>query len=92
MQKTQLIDNIASKHQDIEKRIIKKAVQGIINHISCTLANGNRIEIRGFGSFSLRFHQKHEARNPKTGEKFLATDRYIPHFRAGKKLRQRITP
>ena len=54
------------------------------------LEGNNRIEIRGFGSFSLRFRKPREGRNPKTGEKVTLLGKYVPHFKPGKELRERV--
>jgi integration host factor subunit beta len=62
----------------------------MLDAMSSTLSQGDRIEIRGFGSFGLNFRPPRTGRNPKTGEKVLVPKKYVPHFKAGKELRERV--
>ncbi len=66
------------------------SVKAIIDLMSKSLSNGDRIEIRGFGSFSLNFRPPRIGRNPKTGDKVNVPAKYVPHFKAGKELRSRV--
>jgi integration host factor subunit beta len=65
-------------------------VKTMLDAMSSTLSQGDRIEIRGFGSFGLNFRPPRTGRNPKTGEKVLVPKKYVPHFKAGKELRERV--
>jgi integration host factor, beta subunit len=65
-------------------------VKTIIEHMAQTLASGERIEIRGFGSFSLHYRAPRIGRNPKTGESVGLSGKYVPHFKPGKELRERV--
>lgn len=71
-------------------RDVELAVKGIIEHMSQALASGERIEIRGFGSFSLHYRPPRIGRNPKTGESVALPGKYVPHFKPGKELRDRV--
>jgi len=66
------------------------AVKVILDAMSSTLAQGSRIEIRGFGSFALNYRPARTGRNPKSGEKVQVPAKYVPHFKAGKDLRERV--
>lgn len=95
MTKSELIKIIAQKisaaHEDaMHEKDIEKSVNQIINKMVGTLCKKIRIEIRGFGSFSLHYHPPRNAHNPKTGEKIVTQAKYAPHFKAGKDLRERI--
>ena len=66
------------------------AVKTMIDHMGTTLANGERIEIRGFGSFSLHYRPPRVGRNPKTGDSVELAAKYVPHFKPGKEMRERV--
>lgn len=66
------------------------AVKNILEQMSYTLEKGDRIEVRGFGSFSLHFRQPRVGRNPKTGDQVRLEAKSVPHFKAGKELRERV--
>ena len=87
MVKSQLVDNIAEKHHTWAFKDIIYGVNFIIETLSETLEDGNRIEIRTFGSFSRKLLQKRKAHNPKTGEMLYATKKHRVRFRAAKHLR-----
>ncbi|WWP02128.1 MAG: integration host factor subunit beta [Candidatus Dasytiphilus stammeri] len=88
MTKAELIARlIASKRINLPAKIIEKAVKQMLEYMIFTLAQGNRIEIRGFGSFSLHYRAERTGRNPKTGNKVQLEGKYVPYFKAGKKLR-----
>ncbi|AWX15735.1 integration host factor subunit beta [Mergibacter septicus] len=90
MTKSELIENLIAKHQNIPMRQVEGAVKEILEHLSLTLEKGDRIEIRGFGSFSLHFRQPRIGRNPKTGDQVKLEAKCVPHFKVGKELRQRV--
>ncbi|WP_395479616.1 integration host factor subunit beta [Candidatus Curculioniphilus buchneri] len=89
MTKSELIKRLATKHVHIRSTVIENVVKGILEHMITTLINGNRIEIRGFGSFALHYRAPRIGRNPKTGDKVELIGKYIPHFKPGKELRMR---
>ena len=80
----------AFEESELTKSDINMSVREIINHMSATIANGDRIEIRGFGSFSLHYRAPRVGRNPKTGESVSLSGKYVPHFKPGKELRERV--
>jgi integration host factor subunit beta len=88
--KSQLIKNIASRLTHLPEKQIKDGVNCILKLMSDTLISGGRIEVRGFGSFSLHYRPPRQAHNPKTGEKVVTTGKHTPHFKPGKELRERI--
>ena len=80
-----------SRNQDqLPQRDIELAVKTIINCMTRALSAGERIEIRGFGSFSLRYRRPRIGRNPKSGIKVQINERYVPHFKPGKNLKKRV--
>lgn len=89
MTKSELIERLASKQSHVPVQTVENAVKEMLEHITTTLAKGERIEIRGFGSFALHYHASRMGRNPKTGDKVELESKYIPHFKPGKMLRIR---
>ncbi|MEY3659208.1 MAG: hypothetical protein RLZZ169_33 [Pseudomonadota bacterium] len=90
MTKSELIEQITARHTQLSAKDIEFAVKAIINYMTDVLAEGGRIEIRGFGSFSLHYREPRTGRNPKTGEPVVLSGKYVPHFKPGKELRDRV--
>jgi integration host factor subunit beta len=90
MTKSELIEAIALKQTQLSTKDVELAVKSIIEHMSNALASGGRIEIRGFGSFSLHYREPRKGRNPKTGDAVQLDGKYVPHFKPGKELRDRV--
>lgn len=90
MTKSELIDRITDRHPELSSRDIELAVKTILDTMSRALSQGDRIEIRGFGSFSLHFRNPRLGRNPKTGESVELKGKYVPHFKPGKELREQV--
>src|SRR4029078_12045850 len=90
MTKSQLIELLSARHSQLAPKDAELAVKTMLDAMSQTLASGNRIEIRGFGSFGLNYRPPRTGRNPKTGEKVQVPRKYVPHFKAGKELRERV--
>jgi len=90
MTKSELIDVLARRQAQLAYKDVELAVKAILEHMSSTLSNGERIEIRGFGSFSLHFRPPRVGRNPKSGEPASLPAKYVPHFKPGKELRERV--
>ena len=90
MTKSELIERISVHQPHLSPRDVEFAVKTMIEHMSQTLAHGNRIEIRGFGSFSLHYRAPRIGRNPRTGESVGLTGKFVPHFKPGKELRDRV--
>jgi integration host factor subunit beta len=90
MTKSELIARLAERHPHLVAADAELAVKTIIDAMVTTLVEGERIEIRGFGSFSLNFRPPRMGRNPKTGDRVQVAGKYVPHFKAGKELRDRV--
>ena len=90
MTKSELIERIAARQPQLSIKDVELAVKTVLEDMSEMLANGGRIEIRGFGSFSLHFRAPRTGRNPKTGESVDLQGKYVPHFKPGKELRDRV--
>lgn len=90
MTKSELIEVLARKQSHLAYRDVELSVKTMLEHMSHALASGDRIEIRGFGSFSLHFRPPRVGRNPKTGETVSLPGKYVPHFKPGKELRERV--
>ncbi len=90
MTKSELIDKIAATQTQLSAKDVELAVKTMIEQMSQALAKGKRIEIRGFGSFSLHYRAPRIGRNPKTGESVGLAGKYVPHFKPGKELRDRV--
>lgn len=90
MTKSELIEKVASKQPQLSQKDVELAIKTLLEGMSQTLATGGRIEIRGFGSFSLHYRSARTGRNPKTGESVDLTGKYVPHFKPGKELRERV--
>lgn len=89
MTKSELIERLASQQSNIPAKTVEDAVKEMLEYMAVTLAGGERIEIRGFGSFSLHYRAPRVGRNPKTGDKVKLDGKYVPHFKPGKELRDR---
>lgn len=90
MTKSQLIERLADRARHIPSKDVEVAIKELLEQMAQTLQRGERIEIRGFGSFSLHFRAPREGRNPKTGETVKLDGKYVPHFKPGKELRERV--
>jgi integration host factor subunit beta len=90
MIKSELIANLAAKMTHLPEKQVTDSINQILELMSDALIQGKRIEIRGFGSFSLHYRPPRNAHNPKTGEKVITEAKYSPHFKPGKELRERV--
>ena len=90
MTKSELIESIARKQKHLPAKDVELAVKHVLELLSESLANGERIEIRGFGSFSLHYRPPRMGRNPKTGNAVALAGKHVPHFKPGKDLRARV--
>ncbi|ANQ84238.1 integration host factor subunit beta [Azoarcus olearius] len=90
MTKSELIAQLAARFPQLVAKDADYAVKMILDAMSDALARGDRIEIRGFGSFALNYRPPRVGRNPKSGEKVHVPEKYVPHFKAGKELRERV--
>lgn len=90
MTKSELIETLARKQPQLAHKDVELSVKTMLEHMAQTLANGERIEIRSFGSFSLHYRPPRMGRNPKTGDPVALAAKYVPHFKPGKELRERV--
>jgi len=90
MTKSELVEQLSEKHEILNKKDAETVINLIFNGMSDALAQGDRVEIRGFGSFSVREREAREARNPKSGEMVKIASRKTPFFKTGKELRERV--
>jgi integration host factor subunit beta len=90
MTKSELIEKIVARQAQLSAKDVELAIKTMIEQMAATLAQGHRIEIRGFGSFSLHYRAPRIGRNPKTGESVGLAGKYVPHFKPGKELRDRV--
>ena len=90
MTKSELINNLAARFPQLVARDAEMAASAILTAISHTLTVGQRVEIRGFGSFTVNMLPERIARNLKTGDQFAVPSKRVPHFKAGKDMRERV--
>ena len=90
MTKSDLIARLAERFPQLVAKDADFAVKMILDAMSEALAKGDRIEIRGFGSFALNYRPPRVGRNPKSGDKVSVPEKWVPHFKAGKELRERV--
>ncbi|MDH5231717.1 MAG: integration host factor subunit beta [Gammaproteobacteria bacterium] len=88
--KSELMEMLAKKQPQLAYKDVELAVKTMLEQMTQALATGQRIEIRGFGSFSLHFRPPRMGRNPKTGEPVPLAGKHVPHFKPGKELRERV--
>jgi len=90
MTKSELIARLAGRYPHLVAKDAEFAVKTILDAMTHSLVKGQRIEIRGFGSFGLNYRPPRVGRNPKSGEKVQVPEKFVPHFKAGKELRERV--
>ena len=91
MTKSELIARLAQRYPQLVAKDAEYAVKMILDAMTQALLEGNRIEIRGFGSFGLNYRPPRTGRNPKTGDAVALPGKHVPHFKPGKELRERVT-
>ena len=92
MTKSELIEILSQRQVHLKADDVDLAVKSLLEMMGGALAEGERIEVRGFGSFSLHFRPPRTGRNPKTGDAVALSGKHVPHFKPGKELRERVTP
>ena len=90
MTKSEIIDILSRKQRHLSSRDVESSVKLLLDKMSDTLSEGGRIEVRGFGSFSLHHRAARKGRNPKTGDQVALAPKHVPHFKPGKELRERV--
>ena len=88
--KSQLIQNITDKNPHLYIKDVERIINTIFNEITKSLADGRRVELRGFGAFSVQYRKERVGRNPRTGESVKVEEKYIPRFKTGKELRNKL--
>lgn len=90
MIKSELVQIIANRNPHLFQRDVENIVNAVFDEITDSLADGNRVELRGFGAFSVKNRPAREGRNPRTGEKVSVEEKWVPFFKTGKELRERL--
>jgi integration host factor subunit beta len=90
MTKSELIQRLAEQNPHLYQRDIEKIVGTVFEEISEALCRGDRVELRGFGAFSVKRRDSRTGRNPRTGESVQVGEKYVPFFKTGKQLRERL--
>jgi integration host factor subunit beta len=90
MIKSELIAQLASENPHLTQKDIERVVGVILEQMTQALENGGRVELRGFGAFSVRSRPARDGRNPRTGEKVAVKAKHVPFFKSGKELRERL--
>ena len=91
MTKSELIEILTQRQAHLKADDVDLAVKSLLKMMAGSLSQGDRIEIRGFGSFSLHFRPPRTGRNPKTGDAVALPGKHVPHFKPGKELRERVS-
>ena len=90
MIKSELVQIIASRNPHLYQRDVETIVNAIFDEITQALCDGNRVELRGFGAFSIKNRPPRAGRNPRTGESVAVEEKWVPFFKTGKELRERL--
>ena len=90
MIRSELIQKIADEHPDLSQREVERIVNTIFEEIIEAMARGDRVELRGFGAFSVKHRESRVGRNPRTGEAVEVEEKHVPFFKTGKLLRERL--
>lgn len=90
MIKSELIDQLAAENPHLTQKDVEKIVSIFLDHMTDALAEGGRVELRGFGAFSVRSRPERQGRNPRTGEAVHVPAKSVPFFKSGKELRERL--
>ncbi len=90
MIKSELIDRLAQAHPHLYQKDLERVVNTALEEIGAALERGDRVELRGFGAFSVRHRPPRDGRNPRTGEQVSVKEKHVPFFKTGKELRERV--
>jgi len=88
--KSELVQIIANRNPHLFQRDVENIVNAVFDEITDSLSQGNRVELRGFGAFSVKNRPAREGRNPRTGDKVSVEEKWVPFFKTGKELRERL--
>ena len=92
MIKSELIERIAARNPHLYQRDVEHIVNAILEEVVAALSRGDRVELRGFGAFSVKNRPARTGRNPRTGEQVVVSEKYVPFFKTGKDMRDRLKP
>ena len=90
MIKSELVQRLAARSPHLYQRDIENIVDAILGEIGAALSRGDRVELRGFGAFSTKQRQARTGRNPRTGDKVAVDEKFVPFFKTGKEMRERL--
>ncbi|MAA99263.1 MAG: integration host factor subunit beta [Stappia sp.] len=90
MIKSELVQRIAEQNPHLYQRDVENIVNAILDEVTNALRHGNRVELRGFGAFSVKNRPARTGRNPRTGQKVEVEEKYVPFFKTGKEMRERL--
>ncbi|MEA2933501.1 MAG: integration host factor subunit beta [Variibacter sp.] len=90
MIKSELVQRIATRNPHLYQRDVENIVNAILNEVTAALARGDRVELRGFGAFSVKSRPARTGRNPRTGEHVSVEEKFVPFFKTGKEMRERL--
>lgn len=90
MIKSELVEKLSEENPHLFQRDVENIVNAILDEIGDALSRGDRVELRGFGAFSVKNRPPRTGRNPRTGEKVAVEEKYVPQFKAGKEIRERL--
>lgn len=90
MIKSELVEKLAQENPHLFQRDVETIVNAMFDEISDALSTGNRVELRGFGAFSVKNRAARTGRNPRTGETVEVSEKFVPQFKAGKEIRERL--
>lgn len=92
MIKSELVQAIAAENPHLYQRDVEHVVNAVLDAITDALARGDRVELRGFGAFSVKNRPARTGRNPRTGDKVQVSEKHVPFFKTGKEMRERLNP
>ena len=92
MIKSELIQRVATANPHLFHRDVERIINIVLDEITGALARGDRVELRGFGAFTVKHRAARQGRNPRTGDTVFVEDKYVPFFKTGKELRERLNP
>jgi integration host factor subunit beta len=90
MTKSQLVQRVTEAYPHLYRRDVEMMVDAMFNEITAALLRGGRVELRGFGAFSVKKRDARDGRNPRTGDSVAVSEKHVPFFKTGKQLRNRL--
>lgn len=90
MIKSELVQRLAERNPHLYQRDVEHIVNAVLDEVGGALMRGDRVELRGFGAFSVKNRPSRTGRNPRTGQKVAVTEKYVPFFKTGKEMRERL--